>query len=115
MSARRDVPCGTCRLCCQGGEAILLFPHLGDDPGQYQTVETPVGLMIAQRENGDCVYLDERGCSIHDRAPVICREFDCIESARRIGYGSRARRLIHQQVISVDVLRRGRELLRSKT
>lgn len=33
--------------------------------------------MLKHKPNGDCVYLDENGCSIHDHAPWVCRMFDC--------------------------------------
>jgi hypothetical protein len=28
-------------------------------------------------ETGECIYLGQDGCTIHDRAPAICRAFDC--------------------------------------
>jgi hypothetical protein len=28
-------------------------------------------------ETGECIYLGRDGCTIHDRAPAICRAFDC--------------------------------------
>ena len=74
---RLDVPCNGCRLCCDG-DAIRLLP--GDDPTQYQTEPHEMirgALMLAHRKNGECVYLGEWGCTIHDRAPLMCREFDC--------------------------------------
>lgn len=61
----------------------MLHPDRGDDPARFVTVPftNPVtgkrALRIPQMPNGDCYYLDEGGCSIHDRAPVVCREFDC--------------------------------------
>lgn len=91
MRPTRDVPCGSCTLCCQS-EAIILHPEDGDDPGLYETitVEHPLkpGLMvymIKPRENGStaCRYLGPFGCSIHAKRPVICREFDCRGLARR--------------------------------
>ena len=33
--------------------------------------------MLRRRENGDCIYLAEGGCSIHGRAPKVCQEYDC--------------------------------------
>jgi Fe-S-cluster containining protein len=34
-------------------------------------------VQLAHRANGDCVYLGDNGCTIHDRAPTVCRLFDC--------------------------------------
>lgn len=73
----RDVPCGDCHDCCRG-DAIYLHPECGDDATQYQTEHTGKRLMLAHKSNGDCIYLDDtKGCTIHNRRPTICREFDC--------------------------------------
>jgi hypothetical protein len=42
--------------------------------------------MIAHKPNGDCIYLDEQGCSIHDRAPSLCRSADCRSLAVKIDF-----------------------------
>jgi uncharacterized protein len=34
-------------------------------------------LALKRKANGDCYYLGPTGCTIHDRAPALCREFDC--------------------------------------
>jgi Fe-S-cluster containining protein len=36
-------------------------------------------LQLKRRENGDCVYLSESGCTIYERRPSACRAFDCRE------------------------------------
>lgn len=81
MHDRIPVPCGSCRACCRN-EAVVLFPEDGDDPSTYEhiVVEAEDGqqlMLLAMHRNGDCVYLGPDGCTIHHRAPVICREFDC--------------------------------------
>ena len=80
---RTDVPCGTCRLCCKV-HFVFLNEHeydqydwgwcmrTGQDGKQYA-----VGRVLNRKPNGDCIYLDDNGCTIHDRAPKVCREFDC--------------------------------------
>lgn len=79
---RRAVPCGSCRACC-GHDAIILHPEDGDRPELYRTepVTNPLtgkpALMIQKGADGNCTYLGASGCTIHDYAPVICREFDC--------------------------------------
>lgn len=77
--------CAGCVKCCQG-EAVFLTVH--DDPSLYDTepveilpgrfmpVDT-VPLQLKRRENGDCVYLGEGGCTIYERRPHICKAFDC--------------------------------------
>lgn len=85
-----------------------------DDPEKYLTTpwQNPVtgqmGLALQHRENGECVYLGEKGCTIHDHAPVICKEFDC-----RLWYLSKPRperrRMMHDSRSGVagEVLKAG--------
>lgn len=117
MPDRATVPCAGCTLCCQG-EAIFLHPEHGDIPVLYQTVpavnpvtQTP-SLMLAHKPNGDCIYLDRAtGCTIHDRAPAICREFDCRKFYLRIMEFSRneRRRMLKAGLLSRDKLNAGRD------
>jgi uncharacterized protein len=78
---RADVPCGTCHLCCKG-QSVPIMPEAGDDPESYRchSRTLPNGFTyfeIDHHENGDCVYLGADGCTIHERAPYLCRTFDC--------------------------------------
>lgn len=82
-SNAETVPCNGCTLCCQN-DMIFLHPEMGDDPAQYETVEArhpftgQMGHMVAKKPGStDCIYLGEGGCTIHGRAPSICRVFDC--------------------------------------
>ncbi len=84
--SRRDVPCNGCTLCCQG-DAIRLLPE--DDAGAFATVPHPYlagARMIAHKANGDCVYLGEGGCTIHERAPSLCRSADCRSLAVKLDF-----------------------------
>ncbi len=33
--------------------------------------------MLRKKANGDCFYLGEKGCTIWDKAPGVCKAFDC--------------------------------------
>lgn len=103
MSERAVVPCGACSACCRG-EAVILTDE--DDAGQYETmpamVEGVAYLVLAKR-NGACVYLKEGRCSIHGRAPLMCRVFDCrkwLASMSRPEW----RRLLREGKIDLDVV-----------
>jgi hypothetical protein len=82
----RTVPCNGCKECCKG-DKIALKRYLGDQPENYlchqeEGVNGLTGLpemqwVLDHKPNGDCVYLNSKGCSIHGRAPAVCREFDC--------------------------------------
>lgn len=76
------VPCNGCRRCCID-DTLILHPEMGDEVSAYETVPVrhpmtgrPVH-MLAQKDNGECIYLTADGCGIHDRKPAICREYDC--------------------------------------
>lgn len=116
---RVEVHCAGCTLCCRN-DAIVLHPECGDDPSQYQTERliNPVtgkpALMLAKASNGDCIYLDRTtGCTIHDHAPVICREFDCAGMYEKIG-ASRIRKAISAGMFSQEIADRGRKLLKER-
>lgn len=116
MSNRANVPCASCSLCCRA-DAISLRPDLGDDITQYQTVPHAVPAMaaegirmLAHKPDLSCVYLTNTGCSIHDRAPALCREFDCRKMVKHLGY-TRARKLVKHGAFSTGVLNRGLQLI----
>jgi len=78
----RTVPCNGCKRCCYA-DTLILHPEEGDDYRQYlvDEVRHPITGKIVHalqhKEDGSCVYLGENGCTIHERAPAICRFFDC--------------------------------------
>ncbi len=104
------VPCNGCTLCCQG-DAIRLEPE--DNAEEYQTEPHPYvpgALMLAHKPNGECIYLDERGCSIHDRAPSLCRAADCRAVALKLDFET-ARRLHLAGRLDFRVWDKGRQLV----
>jgi len=79
----RIVDCKGCGSLCCRGDKIVLHPEDGDDPSLYLTEATRHDLtgervlMLQHTDSGDCVYLGAKGCTIWEKRPVICREFDC--------------------------------------
>ena len=77
-----SVPCNGCTACCQH-DLIFLHPAMGDIAESYDTVPAvnPLtgesGLAIRHKPEGGCIYVGPTGCTIHGRAPAICRVFDC--------------------------------------
>ena len=114
MSVRASVPCNGCTACCRN-DMIFLHPEHGDDASQYLTepVVNPLtgkaGHMLAKAPNGDCIYLGESGCTIHERAPVICREFDCGLMFAKWPRAER-RRLTKQGMFGKEVFDQGRRV-----
>jgi uncharacterized protein len=106
----RRVPCNGCTLCCQG-DAVRLEPE--DMERGYQTEPHPYipgALMIAHKASGECVYLDEHGCSIHGRAPSLCRSADCRSIALKLDFQA-ARTLHLMGRLDMRVWDQGKKLL----
>jgi len=109
-SGFNKVPCNGCTICCHS-DAIRLLE--GDDVSFYMTVKHPYikdALMLAHKENGECIYLEETGCGIHDYAPLLCRQADCRSIALKIGF-EKAIHLHEQGIINFNVWDKGRMLL----
>lgn len=77
------VECGSCSLCCWNAAIVLVE----GDEDWYDT--EPCGkkdngdpiVMLKRKPNGACTYLSDEGkCTIHGRAPLICRQFSCAEA-----------------------------------
>ncbi|HGX3708931.1 TPA: YkgJ family cysteine cluster protein [Escherichia coli] len=106
------LPCNGCTACCRG-DAISIHPELGDVADDYETVPHYIPQMaekgvrmLAHKPDKTCVYLTETGCSIHGRAPALCREFDCRKMAKKLGY-TKARKLAARGMIDMHVYRMG--------
>lgn len=124
---RVEVPCGACRQCCQGNSIVILLPDEGDDVESYEheVIELEAsrlgpldhlagrGAILKSKENGDCVYLGPEGCTIRDRAPVICRAFDCRLLLRGRSRGE-LRKMIAQGLLDQKIVDRGRELAKER-
>jgi Fe-S-cluster containining protein len=79
-----DVPCGTCVGCCVSSYHIPIRPEdaaareaipaelLVAAPGQAKG-----HLMMGYMEDGTCPMLRAGQCSIYDRRPQTCRDYDC--------------------------------------
>ena len=106
-----EVPCDGCTLCCQG-DAIRLLEE--DDPESYFTEPhsyIPGALMLAHKPNGDCIYLAENGCSIHDHVPALCRAADCRALAYKYNFEI-ALKLHESGSIDLRVWDKGNELIK---
>jgi len=114
---REVVPCNGCTLCCRN-EALVLHPECGDDIESYETEPYTHPLTgepvrrLKHKPNGDCIYLGERGCTIHERAPVICQEFDCRRLFLKFSRNER-RELIRKGILDKDTMAAGRDRLSS--
>jgi Fe-S-cluster containining protein len=75
-----EVPCNGCRACCHGSRIEV---DTSKEPPErlkhLDLVPDPHGDMRLRRreEDGACVHLGERGCTIYEHRPEVCRSYDC--------------------------------------
>lgn len=112
------VPCNGCTRCCSGNSIVMLLADEGDAVESYahEIVNLPGvgrGPILKRKPNGDCIYLGANGCTIHGRAPIVCRVFDCRGAYRSFMQHGRAdrRRMIKAGYVDPDILARGAALL----
>ncbi len=91
----------------------MLFP--GDNPSAYltQDIVSPLdgssAKALLQKANGECVYLSADGCTIHNRAPQICRSFDCAALYRKFMSWADRKDPYVKKMLAGPVLQAGRE------
>ena len=102
-----DVPCHGCTLCCHHDIITLSEAEAVFFPNEPNPIY-PEKRMLAHKQNGDCIYLTDRGCGNYQDRPQVCRAADC----RRV-----ASRITQQQAERMGILNtwlKGRELTRRK-
>ena len=81
MKKERLLNCGSCTYCCKK----TLIPVTDDEASMLKTTFQYGFNALKQKENGDCVYLDNN-CTIYAVRPEVCRVYNCIgfhEMAKR--------------------------------
>ena len=116
------IPCGSCTECCKSDQ-VILRPEAGDDLASFDleyitSALYPDRLVPALKRDprtGHCVYLDDAGCTIHDRAPWTCRRFHCARMFKALGRLSKAQRdtlWMRGDVLETAIIERGRDRYR---
>lgn len=89
MSEHTLVPCNGCGACCKQHRVPLTAQEAAS--GTYSQVPNRrsalplVGYMLTHKWDGTCVYLSQSDsdgklhCTIWERAPQACKQFDCRE------------------------------------
>jgi len=73
------VPCNGCRECCYHAGVDV---HPEDEPPEnlahLQTERREDGVLyLRKREDGACVHLGAKGCTVYEHRPRACRGYDC--------------------------------------
>ncbi len=105
------VNCNGCTACCKHDKIIL---GAEDDRSAYKYHNEWANAkqydVLDRKSNGDCVYLSESGCSIHENAPGICKRMDCRQLYRGTTPEQRERR-VRQNPQMIHVYTAGAERL----
>lgn len=79
-----EVPCGDCTACCTSSYFIHISPEekqtLASIPKMFQfpAPNLPKGhVLLGYDEQGHCPMLKDNKCSIYERRPLTCRQYDC--------------------------------------
>src|SRR3954447_5435042 len=73
--------CHACSKCCYGKvirvgpyEALRLSRQLGISTTEFLREHTEAGgTVLRTREDRSCVFLGEKGCTVHPNRPLACR------------------------------------------
>ncbi len=118
LIANTIIQCGECTACCRNTMVILRDDETGYADTIVRVASGDQYRILQSRPNGDCVYLTNHGCSIHDHKPAMCREYDCREVYMAM-IVAKTRRERRADIASCGdlkaVLRAGRKQLRNTT
>ena len=93
------VPCNGCTACCRK-DAVPL------DPGEelrYRSELAGPRWILAHKPNGDCVYLGDGGCTIHETKPNACRWYDCRKVVATYGTDAMQRQAVANGALKVAI------------
>jgi hypothetical protein len=73
-----DVPCGSCRACCWYGRVdVNPDEEKPEHLAHLQMDRDEKGYYLRHGEDGACIHLGEKGCTVHKHRPLVCRAYDC--------------------------------------
>jgi hypothetical protein len=73
------VSCRSCRACCVEFVETSLLP--GDSVDGLDTEIRDGKRFLRKKPNGECIHLQDGGCSVYEQRPSTCRVFDCRDFA----------------------------------
>jgi hypothetical protein len=107
------VPCGACSACCHYPGIVVDEKRDRKRLAHLLTERSPNGELVLQRcSDGACVHLGDRGCTVYEQRPAVCRTFDCrvfaamglVEQGRATNARLGVRRVLVAYDLSVCIL-----------
>jgi hypothetical protein len=72
------IPCGDCSACCYYAGIPVDEKRDRKRLLHLLTERNHDGELVLQRRaDGGCVHLGDRGCTVYEHRPAVCRSFDC--------------------------------------
>jgi hypothetical protein len=75
-------PCWPCANCCTNVIIRIKAEEINrwKDENRYDILLcleeiTEGAVFVIRKKNGECIFLTEKGCSIHSTRPEVCRKF----------------------------------------
>ena len=96
--------CGRCMNCCHNYlipvnpyDIARLARRTGQTTGAFRETRTRdgQGVLLARKDGGACVFLDDGGCSVHSDRPLVCRLYPIWRSVSAEGIESWAHAAPH--------------------
>jgi len=92
----------------------------GDDVSSYRTAQwfrdglnKPPILILDRLPSGECFYLGTDGCTIHDRVPRACLDYDCRQMFKNSDRTGR-KLAVKRGIVPKGIYERGRELIEAE-
>jgi len=79
VNGQGTVDCQTCHGCCRAGYSIGLSEDEANVLPHTRVEGFPV---ILPEADGKCPFLVDEVCTVYDKRPVSCRQYDCRDLAR---------------------------------
>ena len=72
------VDCGSCSECCKGPRRLSISEADATKYEHYRIFNKDgMKHYLERKENEDCHYLGDSGCTIYEDRPDACRSYDC--------------------------------------
>jgi Fe-S-cluster containining protein len=85
-----NVPCHGCRACCVH-EVVVLSAADEANLASYEFRLLGERRVLKHKPNGECIHLSETGCTIYEKRPLVCRNYDCRKHFRILDASERRR------------------------
>jgi len=73
-----NTPCRSCTMCCHLPMTPELYPEFDESPDDYDCYQKESEVWaLKNKDDGSCIYLGDKGCTIYARRPFACKIYDC--------------------------------------